>query len=392
MQTELIIMFLKPRSQMKLLPPRKRGSFGTLALRSPLSRGKHFCSKKNRLIFKPKRRFNHPMKTTASNPRLRRLRKSAAMRDLLQETHLSVNDLILPLFIEENAAERTAIASLPGVFRETETSLTGALQEASRLGIKAAILFGVSHNKDAAGSDSMKKGGLLDRMIRRAKDAGPDILIIADVCFCEYTDHGHCGVLTEAGDVDNDRTLINLAKQAQVAAAAGADIIAPSGMMDGMVAAIRAGLDEDGFTEAPILSYAAKFASAFYGPFRDAAGCALGSHPHARKDRKTYQMNPANADEAMHEVAQDIQEGADMVMVKPGMPYLDIIHRVKTKFGLPTFAYHVSGEYAMLKAAAEKGWIDYDAAYGEILMGFKRAGCDAIITYGALDLARRLSA
>jgi porphobilinogen synthase len=332
------------------------------------------------------------MKTIASNRRLRRLRKSAAMRDLLQETHLSVNDLILPLFIEENAPERTAIASLPGVFRETETSLTGALQEASSLGIKAAILFGVSHNKDAAGSDSMKKGGLLDRMIRRAKDAAPDMLIIADVCFCEYTDHGHCGVLTEAGDVDNDRTLINLAKQAQIAAAAGADIIAPSGMMDGMVAAIRAGLDEDGFTEIPILSYAAKFASAFYGPFRDAAGCALGSHPHARKDRKTYQMNPANADEAMREVAQDIQEGADMVMVKPGLPYLDIIHRVKTTFGLPTFAYHVSGEYAMLKAAAEKGWIDYDAAYGEILMGFKRAGCDAIITYGALDLARRLSA
>lgn len=325
------------------------------------------------------------------NMRLRRLRRNDAMRALVQENHLSVNDLILPLFIEENAIERTAIASLPGVYRETESTLAGAMKEAQNLGIKAAILFGVSHNKDAAGSDSLKADGLLSRMIKRAKDAAPEMLIIADLCFCEYTDHGHCGVLNVAGDVDNDRTLDNLAKQAAVAARAGADIVAPSGMMDGMVAAIRAGLDSDGHTDVPILSYAAKFASAFYGPFRDAAGCSLGTHKHARKDRKTYQMNPANAAEALREVAEDVAEGADMVMVKPGLPYLDIIHRVKTTFGLPTFAYHVSGEYAMLKAAAEKGWLNEETALMEIMLGFKRAGCDAIITYSALDLARRLS-
>ncbi len=322
--------------------------------------------------------------------RLRRLRSSAAMRDLLQETHVTPADLILPIFVEEKAKERTPIASLPGVFRETETTLKTAVKDAWDAGIKAVILFGVSYNKDASGSDAMSAKGLLSRMIAAAKDACPDMLVIADVCFCEYTDHGHCGPIGKQGDVDNDATLENLAIQAVVAAQAGADIIAPSGMMDGMVAAIRTGLDAQGFEHIPILSYAAKFASCFYGPFRDAAGCSLENAPHNYpKDRKGYQMNPANAEEAMREIAHDIEEGADMIMVKPGMPYLDIISKAKEHFGYPLFAYHVSGEYAMLRAAAANGWLDYDQALHETLLAFKRAGCAGILTYGALDFARR---
>lgn len=322
--------------------------------------------------------------------RMRRLRTSPAMRALVQENALSVDDLIYPIFVEENAKERTAIASLPGVFRETESSLAGAVQEAAELGIKAIILFGVSHNKDALGSDSLNDNGLLARMIRAAKAAAPDMLVIADACFCEYTDHGHCGPLKH-GDVDNDATLENLGKQAVTAARAGADIIAPSGMMDGMVAAIRAALDEAGFTDRAILSYAVKYASCFYGPFRDAAGCSLGAYPDAPKNRKTYQMNPANAMEGLREAALDVDEGADMLMIKPGLPYLDMVQRVKHEFQMPTFAYQVSGEFAMLKAASANGWLGYDDALMESLLSFKRAGADAILTYGALDAARLLN-
>ncbi|MDB5491386.1 MAG: delta-aminolevulinic acid dehydratase [Micavibrio sp.] len=315
--------------------------------------------------------------------RMRRLRTSENMRALVRENSLSPADLILPLFVEENISERQPITSMPGVFRETEKSIAAVVKEAESSGVKSVMLFGVSHNKDDHGTDSMKPDGLLARMIRSVKDAAPDMIVMADACFCEYTDHGHCGPLDAHGHVMNDATLENLAIQAVIAAEAGADIIAPSGMMDGMVTTIRSALDESGFENTAILSYAAKYASAFYGPFRDAAGCSLKTG-----DRKTHQMDPANSDEAMREVAIDLDEGADMVMVKPGLPYLDIIHRVKSEFRVPTFAYNVSGEYAMLKFAAQAGALDYDKSLLEMLMAFKRAGADGILTYAAIDAAR----
>jgi len=322
--------------------------------------------------------------------RMRRLRKNETLRRLVRETHLHVDDLIYPIFVEENATDRLEISSMPGVFRETEISLADKVKECESLKIPAIILFGVSKNKDPIGGDAMRKGGLLYRMIDIAKQASPETLVIADVCFCEYTDHGHCGPLTDDNMVvDNDRTLDNLAMQAVNAAEAGADIIAPSGMMDGMIEAIRSGLNQSGFDHLPVLSYAAKFASGFYGPFRDAAGCSLGGS-HGPKDRKTYQMDPANRLEALRETEQDILEGADMVMVKPGLPYLDVIREVKDTFDLPTFAYNVSGEYAMLKYAAAAGAIDHDTAMMEALLSFKRAGADGILTYHALDAARLL--
>ncbi len=335
---------------------------------------------------KPRASLNFEPRT-----RMRRLRKSDALRDMVRENALSVNDFVYPIFVEEELNERAPIGALPGIYRETEKSLETAVKEAHDLGIKSVILFGVSHHKDSEGSDSWQSNGLLSRMIKRAKDAAPEIAVIADVCFCEYTDHGHCGPLSPEGDVDNDATLENLALQAASAAAAGADIIAPSGMMDGMVGAIREGLDRENHQDIPILSYAAKFASAFYGPFRDAAGCSLGAYPHARKDRATYQMDPANAEEALREVAIDIEEGADMIMVKPGLPYLDIVHRVKSEFQMPTFVYNVSGEYAMIKHAAAAGGLDYERAMMEMLLSFKRAGADGILTYAALDAARLLT-
>lgn len=322
--------------------------------------------------------------------RPRRLRQSETMRRMVRENQLSVDDLILPIFVEEEISEPQPVSSMPGVYRQSERSLAPLMKQIEEARIPAVMLFGVSHHKDHQGSDSIKPGGLLDRMIRRAKDAAPDVLIMADACFCEYTDHGHCGPIDEHHcDVDNDKTIENIALQALVAAQAGADIIAPSGMMDGQVGAIRQALDQSGFERTAILAYAAKYASAFYGPFRDAAGCSLGkSAGKIPANRKTYQMDPANAEEAMREVALDIDQGADMVMVKPGLPYLDIIHRVKTGFGLPTFAYNVSGEYCMIKAAAERGWLDENVAMMEMLMAFKRAGADGIITYAALDAAK----
>lgn len=325
------------------------------------------------------------------NTRLRRLRKTPALRNLVRETHLSTHDLILPIFVDEGLDERQEISSMPGVFRETEASLPKFLKSSAQNGIENFIFFGVSHKKDETGSDSMTKGGLLDRMISRAKDTLPEANIIADVCFCEYTDHGHCGPIAKDGDVDNDATIENIAQQSLIAAEAGADIIAPSGMMDGQVAMIRNALDDSNFEQIPIMAYAAKFASTYYGPFRDAAGCALGQYEHVAKDRKTYQMDPANAQEAIRETEQDILEGADMVMVKPGLAYLDILYRVKETFDMPTFAYNVSGEYAMLKAAAEKGWLDYDTTMMETLLSFKRAGADGILTYSANDAAQILN-
>ncbi len=318
--------------------------------------------------------------------RMRRNRASEAMRTLVRENTLHASNLILPLFVEENLAERTALKSMPGVYRETEKSIADMCRQAYDAGLGAVMLFGVSHNKDHTGSDSMREGGLLDRMIRAAKAAAPDLIVMADLCFCEYTDHGHCGPLDDHGHVKNDETIENIGRQAVIAACAGCDIVAPSGMMDGQVASIRAALDEAGFENLPIMAYAAKYASSFYGPFREAAGCSL-----QKGDRKTYQMDPANGDEALREVALDIEEGADMVMVKPGLPYLDIVWRVKDTFRMPTFAYNISGEYAMLKFAAQAGALDYDKAVMEMLMCFRRAGADGILTYAALDAAKILA-
>lgn len=317
--------------------------------------------------------------------RMRRNRGSEGLRRLVRENTLEPQHLILPLFVEEGLEERTPIKSMPGVFRETETSINQITREAKDLGLGGVMLFGVSRNKDHTGSDSMKKGGLLDRMISNVKSANPDLIVMADLCFCEYTDHGHCGPVDEHGHVLNDETIENIGRQAVIAAQAGADIVAPSGMMDGQVASIRAHLDAEGLMNTPIMAYAAKYASNFYGPFREAAGCALD-----KGDRKTYQMDPANGAEALREVALDIDEGADMIMVKPGLPYLDIIRQVKDNFGMPTFAYNISGEYAMLKFAAEAGAIDYDKCVMEMMMCFRRAGTDGILTYASLDVAKLL--
>ncbi len=321
----------------------------------------------------------------------RRLRRTPALRDMVCETQLTANDLILPLFIEEEIDERLPIASMPGVFRETEKTLALKMKEANEAGIKSVMLFGVSHHKDHTGSDSYTPGGLMSRMVDIAKQAAPDMVVIADACFCEFTDHGHCGPLTHDGkDVDNDRTLDYIAMQAITACEAGADMIAPSGMMDGQVSAIRHGLDLTGFSHIPIMAYAAKFASVFYGPFRDAAGCALGQYEGAPKNRKSYQMDPANALEALREAAQDEAEGADILMVKPGMMYLDILARLRQQTKLPLAAYQVSGEYAMMQFAAQAGAIDFQDAMMESLLAFKRAGADMILSYSSIDAARWL--
>lgn len=323
---------------------------------------------------------------TIPESRLRRLRRSESLRAMVRETHVTTDDLIYPIFVEEDAQERSPLKTMPGIFRETEKTLKKAVIEAAGNKIRAVILFGVSHHKDSSGSDSLHPHGLLARMIAEAKAASPETTVIADVCFCEYTDHGHCGVLDHHHDVDNDRTIRNIALQAVTAAQAGADMIAPSGMMDGQVAAIRAALDANGFSHIPIMAYAAKFASAFYGPFRDAAGCALG-----KGNRKTYQMDPANAREALRESALDEYEGADILMVKPGLAYLDILARLREQTELPLAAYQVSGEYAMLKYAAQAGAINYNDIMMESLLAFKRAGADLILSYCALDAAKILN-
>lgn len=300
---------------------------------------------------------------------------------MVRETRLHLDDLICPLFVEEGIDAPAPVSSMPGVNRVPEKSLGEEVKAIRSEGLNAVLLFGVSHKKDSTGSDSWRADGLLSRMTKRAKDAAPDLAVIADVCFCEYTDHGHCGVV-ENGHVHNDHTLANLAKQAVVAARAGADIVAPSAMMDGQVQAIRAALDEAGYTDTPIMAYSSKFASACYGPFRVAAGCDL------KGDRKAYQMDPMNGREALRESLLDEAEGADILMVKPALPYLDVLARIRAECLLPLAAYQVSGEYSMIKFAAQAGAIDEKRVVRETLGSIKRAGADLIITYFARDLAR----
>ncbi len=313
--------------------------------------------------------------------RFRRLRRTPALRDLVRENSVTLNDLILPIFVEEGIDSPVPVASMPGVERIPERHIGEYVKAVSADGVKAIMLFGVSHSKDATGSDSWREDGLLSRMIRRAKDAAPEMLVMADTCFCEYTDHGHCGVLND-NVVDNDATLSNLTRQAVSSARAGADVIAPSAMMDGQVAAIRKGLDDAGYSHIPIMAYSSKFASAFYGPFRAASGCEL------RGDRKSYQIDPLNARQALLESIADESEGADFLMVKPGLPYLDVLAKVRERSLLPIVAYQVSGEYAMIKFAAQAGALDEKLAVRETLGAFKRAGADLILTYFARDIAR----
>ena len=315
--------------------------------------------------------------------RPRRLRRNASLRSLFQETEFSLNDLVLPIFVEEEIDDFVPITSMPGVQRIPEKKLAAEIERYARAGIKSVMTFGVSHHLDANGSDTWKERGLVSRMSSIIKDAVPEMIVMSDTCFCEYTDHGHCGVMHGA-HVDNDATLVNLGKQAVAAARAGADVIAPSAAMDGQVQAIRRALDDAGFTHIPIMAYSTKFASALYGPFREAGGSAL------KGDRKSYQMNPMNRREAVRESLMDEQEGADALMVKPAIPYLDVIRRVADETGAPVAAYNVSGEYAMVKAAAAVGALDEQTAVLELLTSIRRAGADFVITYHAKDAARWL--
>jgi porphobilinogen synthase len=317
--------------------------------------------------------------------RLRRLRATPVLRELVRETRLSASDLVLPLFVQSGIAGRTPVDSLPGVDR---LSISAAVEEAGAaraLGLPAVLLFGIPDDKDAEGTGAYDDEGIVQLATRAIKDAHPDLLVMTDVCLCEYTDHGHCGLLRTDGAVDNDSSVELIARTAVSQARAGADIVAPSDMMDGRIGAVRTALDEEGFADTPIVAYSAKFASAFYGPFREAAG----STP-AFGDRRAYQMDPANGDEALREALLDVQEGADVVMVKPALAYLDVIRAVKDATRLPIAAYNVSGEYAMVKAAAAAGALDERAAVLEILTSIRRAGADIVITYHAKDAAQWL--
>jgi porphobilinogen synthase len=316
--------------------------------------------------------------------RLRRLRKTAALRDMFRETTLSPNDLIAPLFIVEGNNVIREISSMPSQFQLSIDNALRECEELIQLGIRSIILFGIPNEKDEAGSGAYADDGVIQKAIRAIKSSFPEVVVVTDVCLCEYTSHGHCGVV-ENGYVDNDKTLELLVKEAVSHAQSGADIIAPSDMMDGRIGAIRKGLDDSGFSDTPIMAYSAKYSSAFYGPFREAAE----STPQFG-DRKTYQMDFGNADEALREIALDIQEGADIIMVKPALSYLDVIRRAKENFNMPICAYNVSGEYSMVKAAAEQGWLDGEKVMMEILTSIKRAGADVIITYFAKEAARLL--
>jgi porphobilinogen synthase len=316
--------------------------------------------------------------------RPRRLRRNENLRRLVRETKLSVDDLIMPLFIVPGTKITNPISSMPGVAQLSVDRVVEESKAIRDLGIPGVILFGIPDHKDAVGSDAYNDDGIIQRALRALKEQVPGLLLITDVCFCEYTDHGHCGVI-KGHDVDNDATLEILAKESLSHARAGADMVAPSDMMDGRIGAIRQALDNEGFPHVPIMAYSAKFASGFYGPFREAAE----STPQFG-DRRSYQMDPPNADEALREVELDIAEGADIVMVKPALPYLDIIRRVKEQFGYPVAAYNVSGEYAMIKAAALNGWLDEERVVMEALTGIKRAGADIILTYFAKDAAKIL--
>ena len=317
--------------------------------------------------------------------RLRRLRATRSLRGLVRETRLAPADFVHPMFVAAGIDGREPIESMPGVARLPIAQAVADAGEAQALGIPAVLLFGIPYTKDETGSEAWDDDGVVQLATRAIKEAHPDLLVIADLCLCEYTTHGHCGVVRPDGTVDNDATLELLARTAVSQARAGADIVAPSDMMDGRVGAVRAALDDEGLTETPILAYSAKFASAFYGPFREAAG----STP-AFGDRRSYQMDPANGDEAVRETLLDVQEGADIVMVKPALAYLDVIRRVKLETTMPVAAYNVSGEYAMVKAAAAAGYLDERSAVLETLTSIRRAGADIVITYHAKDAARWL--
>jgi porphobilinogen synthase len=317
--------------------------------------------------------------------RPRRLRSTDTMRRMVQETHLDVHQLIYPVFVSEKVSDRCDITSMPGVAQLSVSALQDEAISIAQLGITAVLLFGIPELKDEHASQAYAENGIVQRAIRAIKQAAPDLIVITDVCLCEYMSHGHCGIVAAEGGhyhVLNDASVELLVKTAVSHAGAGADIVAPSDMMDGRVGAIRAALDSHGFTNVPVMSYAAKFCSAFYGPFREAAESAPQFG-----DRRTYQMDPANALEALREVALDVEEGAELLIVKPGLPYLDVLWRVKERFELPTAVYCVSGEYAMVKSAVELGWLDEKRAVIEMMTGFKRAGADMIITYWAKDLA-----
>ncbi len=317
--------------------------------------------------------------------RLRRLRSSETMRRMVRETSLSVNDFVYPLFVVYGENKKIPVKSMPGVCQISCDMLENEVQEVVDLGIPAVLLFGIPEKKDAVGSSAYDDDGVVQRSVRVIKDRWPELLVITDVCLCEYTDHGHCGVVTSRGTVDNDATLEILAKEALSHARAGADIVAPSDMMDGRIGYIRQSLDSSGFSDVAVMAYAAKYASAFYGPFREAAESAPQFG-----DRKTYQMDPANRREALREIELDIIEGADIVMVKPALAYLDVIAKARERFGHPLAAYNVSGEYAMIKAAAANGWLDEQRIMLEVLTAIKRAGADIIITYFAKEAARLL--
>jgi len=314
--------------------------------------------------------------------RPRRLRRNERLRELIRETTISPKNLIYPLFVGSGKDRVQPVSSMPGVAQLSVDRAVIECQEVRSLGIPAVILFGIPEHKDSLGTEAYADAGIVQQAIRAIKEKLPELLVITDVCLCEYTDHGHCGVV-KSGDVDNDATLELLVKEALSHARAGADIVGPSDMMDGRVGAIREALDQSGFENVAIMAYAAKFASGFYGPFREAAE----STPQFG-DRRSYQMDPANGDEALREVALDIREGADIVMVKPALAYLDVIYRVKQKFGYPVAAYNVSGEYAMIKAAGQNGWVDEARVMMEVLLSIRRAGADMILTYFAKDLAR----
>jgi len=317
--------------------------------------------------------------------RLRRTRRTENLRRLVQETHLDAGHLIYPMFVVPGSDKVEPVPSLPGVFRYSVDRLAGEVNEVAALGIPAVLLFGIPESKDPEGSEAYSPAGTVQRAVRAIKHAVPELVVVTDVCLCQYTDHGHCGVF-DGGMVHNDETLEILQKVALSHAQAGADMVAPSDMMDGRVGAIREALDEEGFEDVAIMAYSAKYASAYYGPFREAAGSAPKTG-----NRKSYQMDPANVEEALREVALDIEEGADIVMVKPALAYLDVIRRVKETFRVPVAAYNVSGEVSMIKAAARNGWLDERAAVTEALIGMRRAGADIIITYYAKEVARWLS-
>ena len=316
--------------------------------------------------------------------RPRRLRRLKPLRDLVRETHLTTEDLVYPIFVQEGEGVKVEVPSMPGIYRFSPDRVIDEIREARDLGIKAIILFGIPGKKDEVGSDSWSETGIIQKTLQKIKKEVPEMFVITDVCFCEYTSHGHCGVIVK-GDVDNDITLENLKKQAVSHAEHGADMVAPSGMMDGMVKAIREALDQAGFSHIPIMAYSAKYASAFYGPFRDAAASAPSFG-----DRRTYQMDPSNKREAFKEVYLDLLEGADIVMVKPALAYLDVISLIKESFPVPVAAYNVSGEYAMVKAAERMGWLDGQRVMVEMLYSIKRAGADIILTYFAKEVAKLL--